>query len=250
MVHSPWSFKMSKTRQMLTLLICVGTILASGVTYAEQCPPITGGDAALEKVDAAMRMDFLRKTLADEARRARLWNWTWRGVFAAATAYNVAISQTSNDGSTTRAAYEGAAKSAIGTISKFVDPLRIEQVASGAQDGCGSLAEAEAALIQSAQNQKRGKGLLTHAGVIGLNLVGSLVLAFGYGDSREALISGAVGVLSGEVMIYTQPNGAMRALQQYKAGNVPRPRSARLSVGILPMVGADTVGLALTIRVR
>lgn len=112
------------------------------------------------------------------------------------------------------------------------------------------MAEAEDALLQSARNQQRGKGLLTHAGVLGLNLVGSLVLAFGYGDAREALISGAVGALAGEVMIYTQPNGAMRALERYKAGDVPRPRSAGLSVGIVPMVSTETVGLALTMRFR
>lgn len=241
---------MSKTRQILTLVITCGTILASGVTYAEQCPPITGGDAALEHVDAARRLDFIRSTLADQTRRASFWNWTWRGVFAASTAYSVAISQTSNDGSTKRSAYEGAAKSAVGTISKFVAPLRIVQVAPGTRDGCRSLAIAEEALLQSARNQQRGKGLLAHAGVLGLNLVGSLVLAFGYGDSQEALISGAVGALAGEVMIFTQPNGAMRALQRYKAGDVPRPRSAGLSVGVVPMVGRDTFGLALNMRFR
>jgi hypothetical protein len=231
-------------------LITLGSILAAGVTYAEQCPPITGGDATLEHVDAAVRLDFIRSTLADQARRASFWNWSWRGIFAASTVYSVAISQTSNDGSTTRAAYADAAKSAIGTISKFVDPLRIEQEESGTQEGCSSLAEAEAALLQSARNQQRGKGLLTHAGVLGLNLASSLVLVFGYGDSREALISGAVGALAGEIMIYTQPNGAMRALKRYKAGDVPRPRSAGLSVGVVPMVGTETVGLTLTMRFR
>jgi hypothetical protein len=112
------------------------------------------------------------------------------------------------------------------------------------------LAEAEEALVQSARNEDFGKGLLTHAGVLGINLIGSLVLAFGYGDSKEALISGALGALAGEVMIYTQPNGAVRALQRYKVGDVPRPQSAGLSVGVVPVVGKDTVGLALNMRFR
>lgn len=241
---------MSKTRHLLTVLIACGTLLASGVTYAEQCPTISGGDAALEQVDAATRMDFIRRTLADQTRRASFWNWSWRGIYAGSTVLNVAISQTSNDGSSTRAAYTDAAKSAVGVISKFVAPLRIEQVASDSQDGCRSLAEAEEALVQSARNEEFGKGLLTHAGVLGTNLVGSLVLAFGYGDSKEALISGAVGALVGEVMIYTQPSGAIRALQRYKVGNVPRPQSAGLSVGVVPMVEKDTVGLALNMRFR
>ena len=117
MRHVPWCRKLSQLRGGLTLLLICSAIGVSGVTYAEQCAALPDADPALETLDASTRMDFIRRSLANEARRMRFWNWSWRTTFAAATVLNVAVAQTTSEASTQRLAYEGAAKSAVGTIT-------------------------------------------------------------------------------------------------------------------------------------
>ena len=54
-----------------------------------------------------------------------------------------------------------------------------------------------------------------HAGSVGLNLVGGAFVA-GFGDWEDALVSTAVGLVVGEVMIFSSPKAAASNLSDYQ----------------------------------
>jgi hypothetical protein len=73
-----------------------------------------------------------------------------------------------------------------------------------------------------------------------------LVLGAGFGHWTSATISLLTGIATGEVMIFTQPVGAVEALRQYRRGDLGSPL-AGVRMGIAPLIAKGRAGMVLIV---
>ena len=196
--------------------------------------------------------EIIEQTLANEARRARLWNRGWGiGLATAGVAQLVLAAEPEwsleIDEAQAKTLYLSAGKSFVGASSGLLLPLRVVQPSSRRGDEpCARLAATERALAATARNQRRQRWL----GILGspaLNISGSLWLGVGHGLWTEALTSFLLGSAVGLLRMYTQPMGAERALRRYRAGKLDQ-RARSLSWSIAPLVGTGGFGVRLLIE--
>jgi hypothetical protein len=108
------------------------------------------------------------------------------------------------------------------------------------------LAQAEELLTRDAANEARGQSLLFHGGNVVFNAGLFFLIGAGFGHWTSATISLLTGIATGEVMIFTQPVGAVEALNDYRRGDFGTP-SAGVRMGIAPLIAKDRSGLVLTL---
>jgi hypothetical protein len=235
--------------------LAVAVLLASLRAEAAHCRAIEGGTPALERMDAQLRIDWIRDRLRTGARRARIWAWTWAGIYSALTVGNLILSGVDPEEKKVDD-YLGAAASFIGLGTFIVTPLRIMRDqrwldrrlrnAPPGIDPCVLVADAERLLIRDADGEAFGKSPLVHAGNFGINLACALILGLGFGHWDQAAIQGAVGIVIGEVMILTQPQEAIHDLARYRRGELGADfRYRPFAWGLAPLVGHDRAGLIL-----
>ena len=95
----------------------------------------------------------------------------------------------------------GAGTSAVGVISTLASPVTWLH----SYDECDAI---ERELSRAADAQAFGKSWLAHTGNVLINGGAALALGLGWDHWRSAAVQGGVGILVGELMIYTQPDGA------------------------------------------
>jgi hypothetical protein len=128
------------------------------------------------------------------------------------------------------------------------DEKRLDEAEAEAPetDPCVALARAEELLNRDAANEARGRSLLFHGGNVVFNAGIFLVIGAGFGHWTSATISLLTGIATGEIMIFTQPVGALKALRLYRRGDVGSP-SAGIRMGIAPLLAKDGSGMVLTL---
>jgi hypothetical protein len=177
--------------------------LAAGRT-AHACAP-----------DAAEQADAIDARLARQAHKAAVWDHGWAigfGVLAVGQA-GMGIGEwvpgRPFDDDARAGVWVGAAKSAIGSLSHLVLPLKIVR-GGGETEPCAHLAASAHALAESAKHEKE-VFWLNHVGSLALNVGGALVLGLGFDAWKEGLMSFAIGYPVGLLSVYTQPRGAWHA---------------------------------------
>lgn len=114
------------------------------------------------------------------------------------------------------------------------------------KDPCASLARAEELLFRDAANEAEGRSLLFHGGNIMVNAAVFFVIGAGFGHWTSATISLLTGIATGEIMIFTQPVGALETLHAYGGADFAPPVAAtRLTV--VPLVARNASGLILVL---
>ena len=243
------------------------------------CTPIAGAAPelalALASVPAAARLQFIRGVMEDQARRARTWTWVWGigGVALAAGNFGLAaLAETADDrvdplvGGVTSlfipAALLVKPVAVIANHAALEDYLALTASTAGEADACATLARAEELLAASAEDEALGVGLLAQAIAILGNGAIALFLGLGYDHWGGALLNGGGGLVITEVQIFTQPTGAVRALESYRRGAVPvassGPDVARVAWSVMPLApvvapraaASDATGSASLPQVR
>jgi hypothetical protein len=237
---------MASRALVLVLLLTTGA-------RADECAPIAGGVPELGKIDANVRLQFLRDRLRYAARRTRIWSYTWTGIYSTLMVGQLAMMKP-NDRDSLIDNGVGAGASLIGVLSIALIPQsvmsdqwwlerRLKHAKPGT-DVCALLADAEHLLIRDAKSSAFGKGALTHAGNFAINIGIGFLLGFGFGHWDQAAIQGLVGIAVGEAMIISQPNDTVHDLRRYRAANLGLPPKWKpVAWGIAPMLGNDRAGL-------
>jgi hypothetical protein len=198
------------------------------------CPVPEGGSTELARIDPAARLAFVRRTLDDQARRARTWSWTWGISYTAIAVGSAAIAPLVQDSDRRASILISGLPAIVVPALLVIDPLKVMHdqkeleallaevhTTTGAMDPCIVIARAEWYLVRDAEDERKKTGILQH----GLNLAGSLIvgLAVGLavGDWVGAALNFVGGTALGEIALYTEPTGAVDALRRYQAGEVP-----------------------------
>jgi hypothetical protein len=151
--------------------------------------------------------------------------------------------------------YVGGGAALIGVIPFVVTPLKVMgdekrfdelEAEASKTDSCVALAQAEKLLIRDAANEARGQSLLFHGGNFVFNAGLFFLIGAGFGHWTSATISLLTGLATGEVMIFTQPVGAVEALRDYRRGDFGTP-SAGVRMGIAPLIAKDRSGMVLIV---
>jgi hypothetical protein len=251
-----WRFLLCST-QMSRGWSALGLSFALSVSpaFGGECPAtLVEGQPALQNLQAQTRLRFIRERLRSDAHHASVWSYSWGAIYS-----SLAIGQFVAAPLVSHASgldfYVGGGASLIGLVPLVVTPLkvmtdgnRLEELnaeISGA-DPCVSLAWAEELLLRDAANEAEGRSLLFHGGNIVVNSGIFLVIGAGFGHWTSAIISLLTGVATGEIMILTQPVGALNALHAYRRGDLASP-TASVRIVVVPLVAKSASGVVLVV---
>lgn len=212
--------------------------LAGPEARAESCAPgatMGATNARVGTLDPALRLHWIDAELARGARPARLWVWGWGIALGVGTIANLApVPYVRADERVDW--YTGAVTTGVGIVPLLVAPPKIiadsrELHASlgthtsfggdaEPQDTCRLLADAETRLVRDAENQADGRRWWVHAGNVLLNAGVGLFLIVGFHHWGAGLWNAASGAAIGEIIIFTQPTGAIDSLRRYREGGL------------------------------
>jgi hypothetical protein len=206
------------------------TLLAPAARADAGCPPGASVDvdvhARLNQIDPERRLAWIDAELSRSAHRAHLWTWAWGIGLGVGTLANLApLLFVSADQRIDW--YTGAVTTAVGIVPLVIAPLDVvadardlhaRLAARGATDVCELLADAETRLVRDAKNQADGQRWWLHAGNVVLNGGVGLFLIIGYHHWAAGAFNAIGGAAIGEVLILTQPTGAIESLRRYREG--------------------------------
>jgi hypothetical protein len=231
----------------LVILLSARPSLAGDCTVS-----LVGGEPALQHQSTEARLHFIHDRLRADAHNARIWGYSWGAVYSAlATGQLVAAPLVSH--ATGLDLYVGGGAALIGLIPLVVTPLkvmgderRLDELAAepSAADPCLALARAEEMLNRDAANEAQGQSLLFQGGNLVFNAGIFLVIGAGFGHWISATTSLFTGITTGEVMILTQPVGAVTALHKYRRGDLGSP-SAGVHMRIAPLIAKNASGMVV-----
>jgi hypothetical protein len=236
----------------VTVAVAVGAALvalAGGARAGDvRCPVPAGAWAALEGQGAAGRLAVVREVMRHQAARARTWSGWWTGIGFGLAAIGYAqlpfldadkrLVQVVTSTSPLTIPLQ-LALLPLGT-GRYDDELEAylatTSTPSGEMEPCLRLARAEELLAKAAEDEAEHAGILQHIATIVLSGAYTAFLAVAFHDLQHTLVDGVGSVFVGEAQILTQPTGAVRALEQYRQGDLASaPRSAVIwSVGPAP----------------
>jgi hypothetical protein len=245
----------------VALLLAASPWLLARPASAAGCPVPAGASPSLAAYDATDRLHFLQDGMHGAAHDARVWTFTWVGIYSALTVGQLIeaplVNQPVRD-----IAWVGAGASAVGLIFTVAPPPRVmrdthrldEQIAAAgpgtASDPCLLLATAERLVADTAHSERFGKSWLVHVGNFLINGGLAVLYSLWLGTYEAAAIAATIGVGVGELQTNSRPTGATDLLARYRSGDLGTPagRSAtptRAHLRLAPSVGPGHVGLRL-----
>jgi hypothetical protein len=182
----------------------------------------------LGALDPELRLRFIDAELARSARHAKVWTWGWGIALGVGAVANLApLLWVPADERVDW--YTGAFTNTVGIVPLVIAPLNVVgdsrelQARLAARDGtdvCALLADAETRLVRDALNQADGRRWWLHVANFALNAGVGLFLGVGFSHWRNGLFQFASGAVIGEIIIFTQPTGAIDSLQRYRDGDL------------------------------
>jgi hypothetical protein len=226
-------------------------VLSARPALGHECTAsLVGGEPALQQLNAEARLQFIHEHLHVDAHHARIWSYSWGMIYSALAAGQFVAAPLVSHASGLDL-YVGGGAGLIGVIPLVVTPLkvmgdekRLDEIEAEASqtDSCVALARAEKLLNRDAANEDRGRSLLFHGGNVVVNAGIFLIIGAGFGHWTSATISLLTGIATGEIMIFTQPVGALEALRQYRRGDLRFPL-AGVRLGIAPLITRGKAGM-------
>jgi hypothetical protein len=199
--------------------------LSGCATFDEgaRLPRPDGALAACEGRVAA-RLQYLEPRLAAHASYAQRWWWLWNGVNAGGIVYGATMAGTADDGGERALEVVDATKAAVGLAENLVDPPvlregmdRVSAIEVASTSGCVARLHAAEELLYAAaeEAQDERRGWVNHIGNLALNLIGAVVVAEGF-DESSGWGSGALGLVVGEIQIWSYPWHAEHTVREYE----------------------------------
>jgi hypothetical protein len=190
----------------------------------------------------SQRIRFIEDHLDGKRRYANRWWMTWNGVYVGGILYGGGRAAMEGDAGERADYVVSAVKSGIGLGQNLWDPPPAREGADALHDmpadspaACAErLARGEELLRRNAEDSRKERfGWLPHAGNVALNAAGGLIVAQGF-DEPSGWVSAALGVVVGEVRIWTYPWQAGGALAEYErrfpASGVPQSPPTSLNL--------------------
>lgn len=213
------------SRRLRLLLALLFALLGATGCATHRASPLRMPDPALDRCEAPVtaRLRFLERRLDAHARYARRWWWAWNGVFGGGLAF-AAASAATEDGRGARANQAvDAVKSAIGLTQNLVDPPparegveALRAIDPSRPGACAErLARAEDLLARAVHDARRRRTWRPHLVNLALNLAGALIVAEGFHEGT-GYSSGALGIVVGEIEIWSRPWQAEATLEEYE----------------------------------
>lgn len=207
-------------------------LLAGGDAAAQPCATLGGQTLGPER--ARQRLESLERSLDRNRVHMRAWNVTWFSLYSTAAAVQGGLALALDDRDDKAVFAVGAGRAAIAAVAIPILGIGTRRlVLTG--DRCADLREAEAVMRANVRLHAEGRGWLKHAGVVGLNLAAFLTLGLGFDLWERGALGAGIGVVVGEIQIYTQPMGSRDIARDYERGGV----------AVVPVAGAESFGLAL-----
>jgi hypothetical protein len=198
---------------------------------AATCAPsaaVAPSGPRLGTLDPELRLRYIDAELARSAHRAKVWTWGWGIALGAGAVANLApLLWVPKDERIDW--YVGAFTNTVGIVPLVIAPLdvigdsrelRARLAARDATDVCTLLADAETRLVRDALNQADGRRWWLHVANFALNAGVGLFLGVGFHHWRNGLFQFATGAVIGEIIIFTQPTGAIDSLERYRRGDL------------------------------
>jgi len=216
----------------------IGTLVTSLLGWAAS--PVRAD--VVDVADVDRRYAFVDAELERSRWPAQAWWTVWTASYSAATMGGAGVAVLATSHSVRVSGGVLAAKSALGLgpLALTWRPLWGPTAELQAMDAttpearAARLARAEVLLEQRAKAESIARGWVTQVASITVNLAGSAVLWFGYGLHRSALIEGGTGLAICELQIWTAPQGAVDALQRYRAGDLTSRTERQVSWSVVP----------------
>ena len=207
-------------------LAVAGLLLVVSFGCAAVSAPPSAPDPAIARCppELAVKVRFLEQRLEGEARYARRWWTVWNGVHGAGIVVSGSLAGI-EDGRGERAGHVvDAAKAGIGLAQNLLTPPlakdALRQLRSfdlAAPGGCQRrITEAEGLLVRAAEQARHERrSWWPHLSNLALNLVGAWIVAESF-DEGSGWSSGALGLVVGELQIWTYPARSERILEEYR----------------------------------
>lgn len=167
------------------------------------------------------------KALRSDARNAKLWTYSWAGIYAAGSIGQYFVAkELVDDEDVSLNLYVGAIKSGLGVVGQFLFPMRIESPS----EGCTEL---ETLLEGAKRAEDKKRGWFPHTSLVFVNLVGSAYVYHETDNLRLTIMGSVIGATIGEIAIFTTPN-------KVRSGNF-----ANGSMSFVPNLSDGMRGLSL-----
>ncbi len=251
---------------------CVLPLVVSARASAEgTCPAPEGGSSALAAEDPSARIEFLHRTIDEQAGYAKTWKWAWFGIGSATVAAGVVQAGVwaAGDKPFVRDANitDNLIVSSFAVTTPIISLLFVPHVeskavaidellqrtAGGRAGTCEVLARVEELFAKGAAEESLTTGWLAYFGtIVGVSSLFSILAVeaatASNPETRKAHWENAVlfttgGFVLTQLQIGTSPRGATTGYRRYLAGNLRRKSS---TVSVSPMMGAMGVSLRLS----
>ena len=202
------------------LLACVLLLACAAPGLAQE----RNLDLDLPEGEIEERLEFLEQRLEATQLRAQIWQYGWVGVYGVSAIANSVEAASTDDDDDRVASIVNAGKSTIGFTQMLLDPLParlgadpVRAMPDGTPQGeVARLRRAEALLQASAERARQKYTFRPHLQTALVNLAGG-GLIWAFGEWEDAALSTGLGLLVGELQIWTLPNQPYRDLAAYQA---------------------------------
>ena len=206
--------------------------------------PITPNAQGLSDAELDRRIEWLEQTLDAGAGYSKLWQYGWSSGYAVGMVGGAVQAGLTSKNDTRVNATVTASKALLGTTRLLLTPHPARLGAQPMRDVVGTghdaklqrLAAGEAQLEEVAERAEKRHRWQRHAGSVALNLIGGGFI-FGFGDDTDAAVSIGVGLVVGELMIWTSPKRAEADLRSYRQQFASTPQDPPWTVSLVPMTG-------------
>lgn len=238
-------------------LALVATSAARGVDDEREAAdetteaPLSGALGVLSDAELDRRIAFLARRFEAGRRHAALWQYGFTSAWSTGIGVAAVQAGLASDHDDRVAAFVTGGKAIIGTARLLAAPHPARLGAAPLELGETGAGEARATrearlvagerhLLAIAQRARRRGHWLAHVANVGLNALGG-GLILGLGNPSDAISSVGVGVLFGELLIWTEPGRGVGDLEAYR-DLVDARRSGgwrdRVTIGLVPAPGA------------
>jgi hypothetical protein len=226
------------TLSLLAAPALVGEAKAGGIS----ANPESLSDAELDQ-----RLQWLETTLGDGQGYSKLWQYGWTGGYSLGVVIGTVQAATTSKNDTRVNAIVTASKGVIGTARLLLTshPGRLgadPMLAITGNDRAAKLrrlAAGEEQLMKVGERAEKRLRWTRHAGNVALNLIGG-GFVLGFGDETDAAVSVGVGILVGELMIFTSPKRGEAEIASYRQRFAGAPRE-KWKVSLVPKPGGAAI---------
>ncbi len=210
---------------------------------------LTRNPSSLSDSELGARLRFLEERLDDDEKWAKYWQWGWTGIYAGGIVYGTGRAIAADQEKNRIHHIVTAVKSTIGTTRLLLwrhpgrngaDSMRAI-MGDSREAKLARLAEGEALLQAVAKRAEQPTDWRPHAGNIALNLAGAAFI-FGFGHDSDAWESLGVGIVVGELNIWTAPKHGIQDLSDYQT-RFGMKTASRFNWTIVPTMGGAALKL-------